>query len=568
MGDESPTVRARPLSADAPESTTVPVPLRPLTPPTGPRRTGTENLFKQPELTPHDALIHDEVRRTRFFLILSQALLVLGILIALVVPGDPAVLRVLIVGCVLSCLCSTGFLVWIRDPSRYSPYRLLLPATVATAASVPTIYYFGVFSPAPMVFMLAIYFYSQSASRLAAAILYACCAAFLGLVMVLTLVGVLPDRGILHPSVAPWLRWLATVLIQVVYAATFAFGRVCRHSIERAVEGLDAALRQVRDREALLAEADRNFERALQVGVPWGRDQVGAWRLVQVIGRGGMGEVYEARHAESGQSAAVKVLHVDRSEKPQEERRFLREALILSRLESAHIVRVHEVGWPGEGPPYIAMELLVGQDLGRILRQRRRLPATEVVELVRQVAEALEHARRADIVHRDLKPPNLFRVESTASRVGPIWKVLDFGVSKLGIVAGTLTQANVIGTPGYMAPEQTRGAPVDHRADVFALAVIAYRALTGRPAFSGRELPKLLHDTVYVQPERPGELAMLDPDVDLALALGLAKEPSERPARAVDFAEALGHAVGGRLSEALRASGRAILRERPWSGGG
>src|SRR5688572_4426919 len=154
--------------------------------------------------------------------------------------------------------------------------------------------------------------------------------------------------------------------------------------------------------------------------------------------------------------------------------------------------------------------------------------------MVTQVAGVLEEARANDIVHRDLKPQNLFwtRLEAVADPDAGdpgdgdpddhIWKVLDFGVSKLGIDAGTLTRGHVIGTPGYMAPEQARGIAVDHRADIFALAAISYRALTGRPAFSGDEYPKIMFDIVYRQPTRPGEHAPLPVDVDLALAIGLA----------------------------------------------
>ena len=107
---------------------------------------------------------------------------------------------------------------------------------------------------------------------------------------------------------------------------------------------------------------------------------------------------------------------------------------------------------------------------------------------------------------------------------GAVWKVLDFGVSKLER-SGTLTHGNVVGTPGYMAPEQARGGDVGPTADVFALAVIAYRALTGRPAFSGRELPRILFDVCYVQPMQPSKLVPLPDDVERVLLLGMAKDP-------------------------------------------
>jgi serine/threonine-protein kinase len=242
--------------------------------------------------------------------------------------------------------------------------------------------------------------------------------------------------------------------------------------------------------------------------------------------------------------------------------RFLREAEMMAQLDSPHIVRVYDVGDGSKGPPYIAMELLRGLDLASQLRKRRRLPARRTVELVTQVAHALESARSADIVHRDIKPSNLFQAELAERR---IWKVLDFGVSKLLSTSGTLTQGQVIGTPGYMSPEQARGVSVDHRADVFALASIAYRCLTGRPAFAGDEYPKILFDTVYTQPTRPGALIHLPEDIDLILALGLAKQPDDRPELAIDFALQLGLAVEERLPEDLRARARAILEQTPFA---
>jgi serine/threonine-protein kinase len=186
------------------------------------------------------------------------------------------------------------------------------------------------------------------------------------------------------------------------------------------------------------------------------------------------------------------------------------------------------------------------EDLASRLRRERRLtaPAPPSSSSAR-FALALEAARQAEIVHRDLKPQNLFRVEGSR-----LWKVLDFGVSKLGDTSGTLTRGFAIGTPGYMAPEQALGAEVDHRADLFALAVIAYRCLTGRPAFWGDDAPKIMFDVVYRQPVRPTDLVDLAEDVDRFFALALAKQPRDRLSRAPQLAGALrpgagGSAVGG-----------------------
>jgi len=275
-----------------------------------------------------------------------------------------------------------------------------------------------------------------------------------------------------------------------------------------------------------------------------------------------MGEVCEARHVERDLVAALKLLHADALVEPERVRRFLREAEITSRLASPHIVRVYEVSEGASAPPYLAMELLQGSDLAAVLRRARRMPARRTVELVAEVASALEEARGAGVVHRDIKPSNLFFAETTEGR---LWKVLDFGISRLASSSGTLTQGQVVGTPGYMSPEQAQGTTVDHRADVFSLAAIAYRCLTGRPPFAGDASLKIMFDTVYHQPPRPSSFVNVPGDLDLVLALGLAKQPDHRPARAVDFAEALAHAVAGRLPEELRERARVLLERAPWA---
>ena len=187
-----------------------------------------------------------------------------------------------------------------------------------------------------------------------------------------------------------------------------------------------------------------------------------------------------------------------------------------------------------------------------------------MLTLVDHVADALTEAAAAEIVHRDLKPQNLFAATDGASSE-PVWKVLDFGVSKLER-SGTLTHGHIVGTPGYMAPEQARGGDVGPVADVFSLAVIAYRSLTGRPAFSGRELPRVLFDVCYTQPMQPSKLLPLPDDVERVLALGLAKDPNERIATAAQLAVGLRAAFEGGLDATFRRRADALLARAPWGG--
>jgi serine/threonine-protein kinase len=145
-----------------------------------------------------------------------------------------------------------------------------------------------------------------------------------------------------------------------------------------------------------------------------------------------------------------------------------------------------------------------------------------------------------------------------------VWKVLDFGVSKINDVASTLTQGAAVGTPSYMSPEQARGQEVDHRADVFALGVVAYRAMTGRPAFTAPDSVTTLYNVAHVQPVRPGELVRVTDDVERVLALVLAKERERRFSSASMFALALRDAARQRLDERLRRDADALLEEHPW----
>jgi serine/threonine-protein kinase len=162
------------------------------------------------------------------------------------------------------------------------------------------------------------------------------------------------------------------------------------------------------------------------------------------------------------------------------------------------------------------------------------------------------------VVHRDLKPRNLF-----LSSRGDLWKILDFGVAR---VAGeqTLTVDQIVGTPNYMAPEQANGAAVTHRTDLFALGVIAYRALTGRPAFEGEVTAEILYKVVHAMPPRPSEVVSLPPDVDLVLAIAMAKEAADRFDSAAELAQALDAAARGRLAAPLRTRAERLLARLPW----
>jgi serine/threonine-protein kinase len=222
-----------------------------------------------------------------------------------------------------------------------------------------------------------------------------------------------------------------------------------------------------------------------------------------------------------------------------------------------------EVGDQTAPLPYLAMDRLEGRDLGQLLREERALPVDAVVEMVRQLAAGLVAAHAAEIVHRDIKPQNLFRTEPADG--APVWKILDFGASKLGDTHETLTAGTMIGTPIYMAPEQAIGERVDRRADVYGLAAVAYRALTGHHPFDGKDATAIVYDVVHHMPARPSSVGTLPEPLDDVLLIGLAKDPANRFASATELAEALAQAAANRLPSALRSRARVLLRMHPWA---
>jgi eukaryotic-like serine/threonine-protein kinase len=264
------------------------------------------------------------------------------------------------------------------------------------------------------------------------------------------------------------------------------------------------------------------------------------YRIVRVLGEGGMGSVYEAQHTRLPRSFAIKVLRDDCFRDHTTLTRFQREAEIACRLKHRHIVEVMDYNTTREGLPYIVMEYLEGEDLAGRLARRGRLPLGAALSIVRQVAAALAAAHGQGVVHRDLKPHNIFLCHQ-ADRDDYV-KILDFGISKLVGVRSSLTgDRAIMGTPWYMAPEQARATEeVDHRADLFALGAIAFEMLAGKPPFSGDTPLVALHNVVY---EPPASLHAANDQVPVGveevLQRALAKSPGERYQRVEELAVAL-----------------------------
>ena len=361
-------------------------------------------------------------------------------------------------------------------------------------------------------------------------------------------------------------RMCAAIGTIAVYIAAIWQARRSRRSMQAMVQRSNEAVLLARQRDAQLAEANQNLDALLRADAGRGGRHtgttVGGFELGDVVGRGGMGEVYGARRISDGRPAAVKLLTARALEDQALVERFLREAEIAARLRAPNVVELLQSGEMANGAPYLAMELLAGHDLAWHLRQRMTLPLSEVVAMVEGAARGLKAAHAAGIVHRDLKPPNLFLDERDPE--APVWKILDFGIGKLRESSGTLTQGAILGTPGYMAPEQINAEATDARTDVFGLAAVGYRALTGQPAFGVQDV-QAVFDVVYRQPPAPSSLQRGVPrDVDRVFAIGLAKKPRDRFASATELAAALAAASREELSGELRARADAILQVRPW----
>ena len=383
----------------------------------------------------------------------------------------------------------------------------------------------------------------------------------------LALLDVTSSTGLLYLADQPKLTtFIDVAFVELVYATAYLVGRLASGDNARLVESLEEVVRTAAHRDALLREARAELDRAAELGGPgqFSGQELGSYRLGDVLGRGGMGEVYEAVRIDDGSLAAVKLLRRDVLADRDIVRRFEREARIVAGLRSPHVVAVYEVGGLDAPLPYIAMERLRGLELVTELRNRGSLPLKEVSILLNEVSAGLDSAHASGIVHRDMKPHNLFLAEAGGGK--RLWKILDFGVSKnLFGEDATLTANQLLGTPHYMAPEQAKGGlDVDHRADIHGLAAIAYRAATGHMPFGKGDVSQVLLAVMHEVPIDPRKHRALPDDVALVLRIGLAKRPQDRFGRASDFARAFADAMEGNLDEAVRAKATSLLAAEPW----
>ena len=277
-----------------------------------------------------------------------------------------------------------------------------------------------------------------------------------------------------------------------------------------------------------------------------GRILAGRFRLERQLGEGGFGTIWRAEQLVLGAPVAVKLIDMSIARQAGALERFLREAQAAATLRSPHVVQILDYGVEGD-QPFIAMELLEGENLAERLHRVGRLAPSEAMRIVTHIARAISRAHECNIVHRDLKPENVFLVRNEDDEVA---KVLDFGVAKIKspIIIDESTQTrtgSLIGTPHYMSPEQVQGnKTVDYRSDIWALGIIAFEMFTGQRPFTGNALGDLVLQICVRDIVKPSQLAPVPAGFDEWFARASERDQENRFQSARELAQTLRDVVG------------------------
>jgi serine/threonine protein kinase len=277
----------------------------------------------------------------------------------------------------------------------------------------------------------------------------------------------------------------------------------------------------------------------------------GKYEVLDLIGRGGMGSVWEGRHASLGTRVAIKFVDPEHAQSHEARSRFVTEARAAATIQSKHAIQIYDHGVTDDGRPYIVMEMLLGEPLDKRVERLGRLSLAETARIVGQVCRALQRAHDAGIIHRDLKPENIFLVRSPDDDEETA-KVLDFGIAKIMAAPGALAATSstktgaVLGTPYYMSPEQARGLRnIDHRTDLWSIGVIAFKCLTGALPFEGESVGDLLVNICTGPVPTPSTLVpRLPRSFDAWFLRTMEREPAKRFSQASELANALALAAG------------------------
>lgn len=278
------------------------------------------------------------------------------------------------------------------------------------------------------------------------------------------------------------------------------------------------------------------------------------YRLIEPLGKGGMATVWRAEHVELGSPVAIKLIGENIADSESALTRFKREAKAAAALSSAHVVQIFDYG-VAQDRPFIAMEVLDGENLAQRLQVRRTISAPELARVLRDVSRAIDKAHKAGILHRDMKPDNVFIVRGEEDGEETI-KVLDFGVAKalrpdvVGNVPSNTRTGALIGSPYYMSPQQIRGQKtIDHRADLWSIGVIAYECLTGKRPFEGESLGDLVMAVCSDDIPKPSEHGCQLAGFDEWFAKACHRDPEKRFDSAREMYRAFQALLGERIAD-------------------
>jgi serine/threonine-protein kinase len=268
----------------------------------------------------------------------------------------------------------------------------------------------------------------------------------------------------------------------------------------------------------------------------------GRYRIVRLLGEGGMGAVYLASHVGLGRDVAIKFLHAELASREEVVGRFYREAQAAAAIRHKNIIEVFDVGMSPQGEPFLVMEYLEGESLAGLLKRAGPLNLGAACAVMEPTLQALQAAHRKGIIHRDLKPDNIFLAYQQGEP--PVVKIIDFGISKFtqGEVDKWRTKTgSVMGTPAYMSPEQARGsAGLDHRTDLYSMGTILFEMLTGALPFAGNNFAEYLSAMLIEDPRAPQSLCAGFPvEAEPVVRKALAKNPDQRFANATEMLDAL-----------------------------
>ncbi|MBY0286733.1 MAG: protein kinase, partial [Mycobacteriaceae bacterium] len=267
----------------------------------------------------------------------------------------------------------------------------------------------------------------------------------------------------------------------------------------------------------------------------------GRYRLIEVLGRGGMGEVWRAFDTETDRVVALKVLPAQMANEAQFAQRFRREAFLAASLTEPHMVPIHNFG-EIDGRLYVDMRLIDGHDLAAILAEGP-LPPHRAVGIIEQIASALDEAHRSGLVHRDVKPSNILVTAKDFAYL------IDFGIARVAGATKLTDTGNVIGTWAYLAPERVTSGQTDPRCDVYSLACVLHECLTGSQPFPGDSIEQQIGGHLGLPPPRPSQLRRgLPAELDTVIATGMAKNPDERYSMAGTLASAAKAAITAPLT--------------------